>query len=566
MSIFATNYSFRDILMKLKFQTNYAMKRLIFPLLFFVTLCSYSQSPEKQLENHINIDNLKKHVYTLASDSMAGRETGKLGQKMAAEYISSYFRSQKLDSLGMNSYYQTYNLYNYDQGKAYIKYKTFGKQAEKYPFSSFYGKTLLTHPMKFNDTLSFFYLGYGCQIPNIQLYDKVVVLLLDQSFGKTYEIIKRISKETSARYFVVIFDKSSGIGIFNPNKHTLAQSGIFRIDGLFENFSTKFLEKNSHKYDLSAEHYKTFMQNDDTLMINLAYTNRTVDLFNLSHKELAKKEKTDARNGVKNDITFRNDTAIVFADTKELKKDTIPTENVVAFIEGSDKKNEVIVVSAHYDHIGAYGKKIFYGADDNASGTASIMEMAGALQHLANKGIRPSRSILFVALSGEEIGLRGSDYLVSNCPVPIDSVVLNLNFDMVGRNQDNNEKYNNTVYFLAYGKQRKLFKRITKNIGKKNDALNISFHPGFGNRFMWKFSSDHYRFKRINIPFGCFFTGLHPDYHTPRDTPDKINYEKLTEITKAGVVTLWQIANSKKKMIRNVKFPTKKNLIEKMMD
>ncbi|MDD4748031.1 MAG: M28 family peptidase, partial [Salinivirgaceae bacterium] len=413
---------------------------------------------------------------------------------------------------------------------------------------------------------TFFYLGYGRQIPNIQLDDKVVVLLLDQSFGKTYETVKRISKETSARYFVVIGKKTGGFINFNPEKHTLAKSGIFQIDGLFENFSTKFLDKNSHKYDLSAEHYNAFMQYNDTLMISLAYPNRTIDLFNMSYKDLVKQEKKAEKKGIKNEITFRNDTAIVFAETKELQKDTIPTENVVAFIEGSDKKNEVIVVCAHYDHLGTFGKQIYYGADDNASGTASIMEMAGAFQQLANKGIRPHRSILFVAFSGEEIGLRGSDYFVSNCPVPIDSVVLNINLDMVGRNQDNKEKHSNTVFFLANGKQRKLLKRIAKNTGENNEALKVSLHPGFSERLMWKYSSDHYRFHRINIPTACFFTGLHPDYHTSRDTPDKINYEKLTEITKAGVVTLWQIANSKKKMTRKIEIPTKKSLIEKMMD
>jgi Zn-dependent M28 family amino/carboxypeptidase len=194
------------------------------------------------------------------------------------------------------------------------------------------------------------------------------------------------------------------------------------------------------------------------------------------------------------------------------------------------------------------------------------MEMAQAFQQLANKGIKPRRSILFVALSGEEIGLRGSDYFVSNCPVPIDSVVLNMNFDMIGRNNKDNTKFENTVFFMAYGKYKRLFKRTVKSNDKNNKNLKVSFRPGFGKRMMWKFSSDHFRFKRRNIPVACFFTGSHPDYHTERDTPDKINYKKLTEITKMSAVTLWQIANSKKKLTGNIKTPTKRNIIERILD
>jgi Zn-dependent M28 family amino/carboxypeptidase len=141
-----------------------------------------------------------------------------------------------------------------------------------------------------------------------------------------------------------------------------------------------------------------------------------------------------------------------------------------------------------------------------------------------------------------------------------------MNLDMVGRNRAGEEKYNETVFFLANGKRKRMYKRMVKRNGKLNENLDISFHPGLDKRLIWTFSSDHFRFKRRNIPFITLFTGLHPDYHTSRDTPDKINYPKLTEITRVGVETLWQIANSDKNIQSRLKTPTTKNLIERLMD
>ncbi len=538
-------------------------------LIFAIVLSfsfAFGQSPIEPYIKSITEQNLKNHIYTLASDTMAGRETGKEGQKLAAEYIANYFRNNGLDSLDLQGYFQSYSLLKYNHGKVGIMAKNTGQYSKKITFVGFFGSRLFTHEMNFRDTLHFKYLGYGKNYKNLNLKDTVAILLLDKNLGKTYNHVKKIAAHSKAKFFLIFFPKA-GLFRYNPEKHPLTEiNKNDRLRALTYKFKDPFLPKHYMKYSNYADSLQSFMQNSDTIVMAFANPWETKRLFGLKYKKLKKLEKKITKGKSARTIKLINDTAICYINTKNYTLDTLKTENVIAYIEGTDKKDEVIIVSAHYDHVGKRGKHIYYGADDNASGTAAIMEMAAAFQKAAKKGVRPKRSIVFVAFSGEEVGLRGSDYFVDNCPVPIKNVVLNINLDMVGRNRENKDKYRQTAYIIANGKHSRFFKRKAKQASHDADSVELSKHPGFKERTTWAFSSDHFRFKRKNIPIACFFTGLHPDYHTTRDTPDKINYTKLTEITRVGYKMLWKVANTDKKLKVKVKHPKRQNFIEKMMD
>lgn len=540
---------------------------LLITSLIFTINCLAQKAPN-EFVNEIELENIKQHVYTLASPEMQGRNTGEQGQKDAAAYISNYFRQNGLDSLGLNSYYQTFNLYSFNMGEAKLGYPNHSDFNPDWKKLKFWGPTFSNGNINIKDTLQPYFAGFGKNLPETDLSNKVVFVLLDKNLGQTHENIRSIAKNTGAKLFVVLF-KEQGIWRFNHEKdkvdeivkHGALSALGYAIKGasLNEGFNKRIEKKELLNASVNIE-----------TPVYICYTGGYTSRFVFNEKKIKtvyKHEEKRLKGKNIEPFPLAFDSVFVNVNSKTATIDTLFTENVVAFIEGSDKKDEVIVVTGHYDHVGVKRDTIIrYGADDNASGTVAVMEVAKAMQKAVDAGNKPKRSVAFVAFSAEEKGLHGSHYYVQNAPTPITSTVLNFNLDMVGRNKDDLEKFNKHAFVISNGKGSKYFKRTTKKLNKKNPSLNVSTHPGLKERMTWKFSSDHFRFSRLEIPIMCFFTGLHPDYHTERDTPDKINYEKLTEITRLTYKTVWELANTSKNLKVEVKIPEKPNMIEKMME
>lgn len=224
------------------------------------------------------------------------------------------------------------------------------------------------------------------------------------------------------------------------------------------------------------------------------------------------------------------------------------SENVVAFIKGTEKPDEIIVISAHLDHIGVNGNgKINNGADDDGSGTVAILEIAEAFKTAANEGHGPKRSILFLHVTGEEIGLFGSRYYTDVDPIfPLENTVADLNIDMIGRVDKKHENNRNYVYLIGSDKLSTELHNISEEINKK--YVNIEFDYKYNddndpNRFYYR--SDHYNFAKNNIPVIFYFNGTHDDYHRPTDTPDKIEYDLLETRARLVFHTAWELANRK---------------------
>ncbi len=226
------------------------------------------------------------------------------------------------------------------------------------------------------------------------------------------------------------------------------------------------------------------------------------------------------------------------------------SENVVAFIKGSEKPDEIIVISAHLDHEGIKGGKIYNGADDDGSGTVAVLEIAEAFQKAVKDGKRPKRSVLFLHVTGEEKGLLGSKFYVENPIFPIANTVVNLNIDMVGRIDDRHKDNPNFVYLIGADKLSTELHDLSEAMNAKYTNISLDYKyndENDPNRFYYR--SDHYNFAKYNVPIIFYFNGTHEDYHQHTDTPDKINYDLLENRSRLVFHTAWEIANRENRLI-----------------
>ncbi len=227
------------------------------------------------------------------------------------------------------------------------------------------------------------------------------------------------------------------------------------------------------------------------------------------------------------------------------------SDNILAFIPGKEKPDEVIIISAHYDHIGKKNNEIYNGADDDGSGTVAVMEMAKVFQKAVKEGKGPKRSILFLHVTAEEIGLFGSRYYAKNPVIPIKNSVVDINIDMIGRRDDlsDHKKNPNYVYVVGADRLSSELKSINEEANKKYIGLNLDYKYDDRNdpENIYK-RSDHYSFAEKGIPAIFFFNGIHEDYHKESDEAHKIEYDLLTKRTKLAFVLAWELANREQRI------------------
>jgi Predicted aminopeptidases len=246
--------------------------------------------------------------------------------------------------------------------------------------------------------------------------------------------------------------------------------------------------------------------------------------------------------------------------TTASQSETKWTQNVVAIWEGSDPalKSEMVAIGAHYDHIGMNPNlpgpdKIYNGADDDGSGTVSVLSIAEAL---AKAPKRPKRSVLFVWHCGEEKGLWGSEYFNKFPTVDIKKVIAQLNIDMIGRSKkvgDTNPKNKdlsgeNEIYVIGKDMMSSTLGSIVD--GTNKNYLNLGYDtryddPKDTNRFF--FRSDHFNYAQNGIPITFWFDGVHEDYHQVGDSPDKIDYQKMEKVARTILLTLWELTDLKER-------------------
>ncbi|HEX4852268.1 MAG TPA: M28 family peptidase, partial [Puia sp.] len=243
---------------------------------------------------------------------------------------------------------------------------------------------------------------------------------------------------------------------------------------------------------------------------------------------------------------------ILIEFSKEIQQ--LHSSNVIGYIEGTDLRDQWLVISAHYDHLGKKDSILYSGADDDGSGTTALIAIAEAFAKAKERGNGPRRSILFLANSGEEEGLWGSEYYVAHSTIPLKNITADLNIDMIGRIDSQKRADSvNYVYLVGDHKISSELHPISEAMNKKYVQLNLDYSfndPKDPERIYYR--SDHYSFAKEGVPIIFYFDGIHKDYHKPTDTPDRINYDILSKRTKLIFYTAWEMANRPKLLKRDL--------------
>jgi hypothetical protein len=479
----------------------------------------------------IKASELSEHLHILASQGFGGRYTGSEGQEMAAEYIRNYFRKNDLDGPvkgAVNPYYQSFTL-----DKCYWKDQELTHDGTTYAYLDYF--LMLGDPAAYDHESTIIYAGYGLDDSAYSDFSN-----LDVS-GRFVMVLSGEPKDSRGNYLLSGTQKQSEKAYYFHKAKTAKKKGAA---GLI------LVAPKNHDYEKYVKGMAAYSNvpkislpgsEKDTFLTVYTRPDIAASLLDISPSALRKSIKT-IRNTKK--TTSGQFTGMAHISTKE-ECYPMNTENVLAYIEGSDKKNEVVVVIAHYDHLGIRKKdgKVYAGADDNASGTAALLEIASAFEQAKKDGIRPQRSVLFIAATAEELGLLGSEYYSLHPVIPMDSTYACVNIDMIGRIGTKYTPDSSYIAGWAY-----LSKDLFDVAQNSFSIAAPDYHFRMEYRDSARGGSDHYYFARYGIPSIFFFTGIHPDYHEPGDTPDKILYGRMETITRGIFTTVWELANRKENL------------------
>ena len=495
-------------------------------------LAQVNDSVAVRMANTIQAAQLKKHVYTLASDEFEGRETGTPGQDKAAAYISTYYESLGMKPVNNGSWYQTYplkretNLGSYAQAKG----ETFAFLDHFY----FFGMDAMEL-----QTQQVVFAGYGIQDKRHNDYKKIknlekntwIMCLQGEPINKKGKSKISGSNETS--------DWNDDVFLKAEAARKAGASALLIVNTNYEMYMRRVRYWLEQPRMVLERDQKTAEPNEIPIIyVSPVFANALLKESGVTieaTQEKLNRGKMSKPSSIKGPVLFH----------VEQKIERIEAENVLAFIEGSDPvlKKEVVVVSAHYDHVGIINGQIHNGADDDASGTSAAMEIGEAFNQARKEGKGAKRSVLVLHVSGEEKGLLGSEWYSDHPVYPLSTTVCDLNIDMIGR-IDPEHKDSNYVYLIGSDKLSTDLHKISEQCNKAytNLVLDYTYNsPDDPNRFYYR--SDHYNFAKHNIPVIFYFSGVHEDYHKPGDDAHKILYNKMETITRLVFHTAWNVAN-----------------------
>ena len=474
------------------------MKKYVLALCCFFAVSANAQKKNKTADKFaqtILANDLKNHLFIVASPEMEGRETGAPGGYKAAEYVKQQFTKIGLAPGNNGSYEQMYPLYKDTLRDAHISIN--GKSFE-------FGKDFTATLNSINSSAMYIsevvYLGKSDTVTDVK--GKAVILA---KMPTQQEIFRLYQRQPAVLLFV--------------------QNGI-----------DKQLSPRSGRV-----YYSLYRSRQAATSVRISEE---------MGEMICKADFAKAKDQTLETKIFPVELMVSF--TKDIQ--SLNVSNVLGLLEGTDKKDEWIVISAHYDHIGITNGKVNPGADDDGSGTVGLIELAEAFVKAKAAGKGPRRNILFLAVSGEEKGLWGSEYY-SNHPVfPLEKTSIDINIDMIGRKDDklNSVDSNNHVYLIGDDK-------LSSELPNYVDSINNLYvklitdrkynDPKDPNRLY--FRSDHYNFARKGVPIIFFFDGIHKDYHRPTDTPDKINYDLYEKRTRLVFFLAWEAANRNTMFVRD---------------
>lgn len=519
---------------------------------------SYSTDSDEltQYSESITADFLMKHLSVLASDSLAGRDTGTPGLEKAADYLVNFYESIRLEPKGVdNTYFQPFELNaTVTDSLVYKTYRTEGIDT-----------LLINHSVEATNTSTEFIRGIGGAGP---IEGDIVFggFGVDDSLNN----VRNLEGDAIAGNWVLVFEQIPYV----VEDDTLVNTNYTardRLITLIRDYGARGILLISDQTE--AEFNEMAEVNSQTISVpenlELAYRGSGQSSYTppyaytyISPEFAAEILDVDGEQGVEelrestieNLQDFRSEKTSYYLEyTPYEGNKTIETNNVVAYFEGADPelKDEVVVIMGHYDHVGIgspneEGDFIYNGADDNGSGTAGLMAIANAFHQAAEDGSKPKRSILFLHVSAEESGLLGSRYYSDHPVIPIEQTVAALNTDMISRSDPEHIKAGNTDYVYLIGGEiiSSQLDSLVQDANQK--SVNMTLDRGYNdlndpNQFYRR--SDHWNFGRLRVPFVFFFTGVHEDYHAPGDEIHDVDFEKYTRVVRLIYNSAVNIAN-----------------------
>ncbi|WP_086594515.1 M28 family peptidase [Hymenobacter crusticola] len=464
----------------------------------------------------ITQEDLRKHLSIIASDEYEGRETGEKGQKMAAEYIAKQFKDLGLVGPVQgsdNPYVQHFTMVRSTWGNDATL--AIGKQTYKWTTDFLgYGRT----PFATETTVQPVFVGYGLEADYAgkELKGKDVIMLISEPGMNEYRSkIATASSKGVRSIFLVNFTPGAS---FTATTAPIA-AYVSRPTIMFKDAPQQSGGRAAAFIVTPAVGYKMLGTNEAGITKYLAA----------------------AKSGSQPAASFKP--ASFRIKTPQNQQEFV-TENVMGLLEGTDKKDEYLVCSAHYDHVGVIKGEVYNGADDDGSGTVSVLEMAEAFAKAKKEGHGPRRSILFLTVTGEEKGLLGSEYYTDHPVLPLAQTIADLNTDMVGRTDKDHEGKGDYVYVIGSDKLSSELHTIVQNENKQHTNIDLDFRfndPQDPNRFYYR--SDHYNFAKHKIPVAFFFNGVHADYHGAGDEVSKIEFPQMEKRVHLIFYTAWDLAN-----------------------
>jgi hypothetical protein len=530
-------------------------------VLLIPSLAAQNRAPQNE---SIRQEDLRADLFFLAGDAMRGRLTDTEENRATADYLRSRFERVGLKPAGPNgSYFQPYNLMTATLGEGNALDVLSGDAATRHfrAGQEFY-------PQRFSAagrvTAPVVFVGFGISAPHLQ-YDDYngdvkgkIVLALDHEPGErdpnsAFDGVVTSEPSTAWRKALAAQAKGAVAILFVSDVHN--HPAVANFEATARNFWPERPPRILN-YTLAAWADRIRIP---AAQISPALAASLVAGTGKTFEELSR--SAEATRGFTPVALPSLDRAPGGARVElhtAVDRHLVPDRNVLASLEGSDPrlKNEWVIVSAHFDHNGADATQVFNGADDNGSGTVALLEIADAYALAAKDGLRPKRSVLFAAWNSEERGLLGAWAFTEQPPAPLATIAAVLNMDMIGRNEEipgggggrfaglevqTAESNSNALNLMAFSK----VPDITAAVEKANAGIGLDLKKRYDNNSSNLVRrSDQWPFLQRGVPAMGFITGLHPDYHTQYDRPEKINYVKMEKIARLVHPVSWDIANA----------------------
>jgi Peptidase family M28 len=491
------------------------MKKILVVFATIVSATTFAQNTKQltKIASTITPDDLRSKLAIIASAQMEGHETAMPGQKRAAAYIENFFKQLGLQPGTSTGYQLNYPVYQ--DSVASISLKINGaelKEGQDYNISA---NTAIKSDFK--DT-SIVFIGFGItdslqdDFKNVDVKNKWIVFAEGNAQDADKPVVEYPFRNPASSYQKLFNARKADVqGIIIISKNVSALPKITK--------GNMYVKESSRK-------------NIPMLYI----TPQTASLIFSKPLNTFSDVKNIPSGNYACNLSFQCN-----AVTQNME-----SSDVIGVLPGTDKKDEYVFVTGHYDHLGKRDSVIYYGADDDGSGTTSVLEIAETFVKAKENGFAPRRTMVFMTVSGEEKGLWGSDYYTSHPVFPLDSTSVDLNIDMVGRIDPERNYGDSTNYVYTIGED-----KLSSDLQPISDSINNKFsHLELDrkyndlkdpNRFYYR--SDHYNFAKHGVPIIFYFNGTHADYHRPTDTIDKINFDLMAKRVKFIFYTAWTMTN-----------------------